>query len=344
MWSWNRLFGASSRPSAPSATVAAPAPPVLAPPAVRPAASGSPLSAPIDPATRIPTRLIEFLDAWTSATEPMAAEDLSAHDVLFLEGLIRRLEAAKLEMAMLPEATLRLTEMLRHGDVPITQYVMLINQDASLSVEVLKAANSAFYAHTARTSSLHEAIMRIGLTRLQSILMLTLLKSRVLKAGSLRAHAELLIDMSLPLASLASAVARASGGPQDLCFMRGMLMHVEHLLVLGTIGDTSREHRAVITPSTGALLLAFARSGSDVRHSLAYGWGLEDILLSRPDDGDPVDYAALRLALVARWLRRPLPPIENVPIDQFERVMRHVAPRVPEAAPQEDAMPEKASA
>jgi hypothetical protein len=58
-----------------------------------------------------------------------------------------------------------------------------------------KAANSAFYAHTARTSSLHEAIMRIGLTRLQSILMLTLLKSRVLKAGSLRAHAELLIDM-----------------------------------------------------------------------------------------------------------------------------------------------------
>jgi hypothetical protein len=33
--------------------------------------------------------------------------------------LVRRLEAAKLEMAMLPEATVRLTEMLRHGDVPI---------------------------------------------------------------------------------------------------------------------------------------------------------------------------------------------------------------------------------
>jgi hypothetical protein len=317
---------------------------VPAPPAARAAASGSPLSAPIDAATRIPTRLVEFLDEWTSAAEPMAAEGLSAHDVLFLEGLVRRLEAAKLEMAMLPEATVRLTEMLRHGDVPITQYAMLINQDASLSVEVLKAANSAFYAHTARTSSLHEAIMRIGLTRLQSILMLTLLKSRVLKAGSLRAHAELLIDMSLPLASLASAVARAAGAPQDLCFMRGMLMHVEHLLVLGTIGDTSREHRAVITPSTGALLLAFARSGSDVRHSLAYGWGLEDILLRRPDDGDPVDYAALRLALISRWLRRPLPPIANMPADQFERVMRHVAPRVPEAAPEDDAILEKASA
>jgi hypothetical protein len=78
-----------------------------------------------------------------------------------------------------------------------------------------------------------------------------------------------------------------------------MLMHVEHLLVLGTIGDTSREHRAVITPSTGALLLAFARSGSDVRHSLAYGWGLEDILLRRPEDSDTVDYAALRLALIS---------------------------------------------
>jgi HD-like signal output (HDOD) protein len=232
--------------------------------------------------------------------------------------------------------------MLRRGDVPVSQYVSLINQDTSLSIEVLKAANSAFYAASARTNSLHEAIMRIGLTRLQSILMLALMKTRVLKAGSLRAHAELLIDLSLPMASIASAVAKWGGGPADLCFMRGMLLHVEHLMVLGTVSDTSKEHRAVITPSNGALLLAFDRSGADVRRALAHGWGLEQILLKWDDDHDPVNYEVLRRALICRWLRKPLPAIDGIPSDRLEKLLSHVAPRVNEEKPEES--PEKISA
>jgi hypothetical protein len=287
----------------------------------------------MDSATLLPARLVDFLEQLTSSAEPMAAEELADDDILFLEGLIRRLEKAQLEVAMLPDVTLRLTEMLRRGDVPVTQYVSLINQDASLSIEVLKAANSAFYANSARTNSLHEAVMRIGLTRMQSILMLTLMKARVLKAGSLRAHAELLIDMSLPLASLASAIARSTNGPSDLCFMRGMLLHVEHLMVLGTISETSKEHRAVITPSTGALLLAFHRTGADIRRALAHGWGIEDILLRREDDGDHVDYDGLRLALVSRWLRQPAPPLESIDGDLLDDLLSHVAPRVKEQAP-----------
>jgi HD-like signal output (HDOD) protein len=291
----------------------------------------------------LPRRLVEFIDALTMPAEPMAAEDLSAHDVLFLEGLLKRLERAQLEVAMLPDVTVRLTEMLRRGDVPITQYVTLINQDTSLSVEVLKAANSVFYAGSARTNTLHDAVMRIGLNRLQSLLMLSLLKTRVLKAGSLRAHAELLIDLSLPLASLASAAGKWTGGPSDLCFMRGMLMHVEHLMVLGTISDTSREHRAVITPSNGALLLAFERCGADVRSALAHGWGLEDILLKWKDDGDQVNYDGIRRALICRWLRRPLPAIDGVPAERLETLMSHVRPRVA-AHTLDEAAPERASA
>ena len=73
---------------------------------------------------------------------------------------------------------MRLTEMLRHGNVPIGQYVELLGQDNSLSIEVLQTANSALYANAARTTSLQEAVMRIGLTRLQGILMLSLMKTR----------------------------------------------------------------------------------------------------------------------------------------------------------------------
>jgi hypothetical protein len=296
-----------------------------------PANAGTPESAAAGP--KLSARLIEFIDHLATPPPLVRPEELTSDDILFLEGLVRRLEAAQLEIAVLPEVTVRLTELLRQSDVPTARYVELLGKDNALSIEVLKTANSALYAHTARTNSLNEAVMRIGLTRLQGILMLSLMKARVLKAATLRGHAELLIDLALPLAAGATAVGKVLGSPADLCFMRAMLLHVEHLLILSTISDTSREHRAVITPSTGALMLAFERSGAEVRSSLAHGWALEEILLREDDDPDRVDYAGIRRAVVCRWLRRPLPELEGVAPELLERALAPIAPRVAEPVP-----------
>ena len=139
--------------------------------------------------------------------------------------------------------------------------------------------------------------------------------------------------MALPLAAGATAVAKAKRSPVDICFMRAMLLHVEHMLILSTISDTAREHRAVIMPSTGALMLAFERSGADVRSSLALGWALEEILLHQDGDPDGVDYTAVRRAVVCRWLRRPLPELDGVAPDVLERALANIGPRVPEPEP-----------
>ena len=274
-------------------------------------------------------RLVTFLDSLIAPFDEGSADALTPDDILFLEGLVTRLQTSDLKVAMLPEVTLRLTEMLRRGDRPISDYVTLINEDPSLSVELLRTANSAAYGASTPTTSVHEAIVRIGLAKLQAILMLTLIKTRVMKAGPLRGQAELLVDMALPLASLASAVARARGGPADLAFMRGMLLHIEHLLILGMVADISREHRAIISPSNPALALAFVRSGSDVRHAAAFLWKLEDVMLRREGDEDKVDYPVLREALAAKWLRRPLPTVEGISEERLTSLLADVGPRVP---------------
>ena len=338
MWTTlKRLLGSND-----TATDAAATTPLRPVPAVtQPSKSSTPpVGEPAEAGALLSARLIEFVDHLASPPPLIQPEDLSSDDILFLEGLVRRLERAQLEIAILPEVTVRLTEMLRHGNVPVAQYVELLGQDNALSIEVLKTANSALYANAARTTSLHDAVMRIGLTRLQGILMLSLMKTRLLKAGTLRGHAELLIDMALPVAAGATAVARAKGSPVDLCFIRAMLLHVEHMLILSTISDTAREHRAVIVPSTGALMLAFERSGADVRSSLALGWALEEILLHEEGDADCVDYAAVRRAVVCRWLRRPLPELEGVSPDVLERALASIAPRVPERESSEEATPD----
>jgi HD-like signal output (HDOD) protein len=318
MWTpIRRLFGTSPQPAGSRAPVS---PRVPRRPRETPA--------PVDTQTPLSPEFVEFLEQLIAPPASVSMETLTPHDIMFLEGLIRRLQQDKLQVAMLPQVTLRLTEMLRRVDVPVANLVALISEDTSLSVEILKAANSAFYSGARRISNLNEAVMRIGLTRVQAIVMMALLKGRVLKAGALRGPAELLVDMSLPLGSLAAAVARATGGAVDLCFMRGMLLHVEHLLVLGTVSDTSRECRVAITPSTSGILLTLDRCGAEVRYAAAFAWNLEEILIRGDNDEDTLNYVALRHALINRWLGRPLPAIDGIDPQVLEEALAPIGPRV----------------
>ena len=67
------------------------------------------------------------------------------------------------------------------------------------------------------------------------------------------------MQLSIPLGTLAGAVARGHRTAPDLCFVRGMLMHVEHLVILGALADVSRDHRRTLTPGPLALHQAFER-------------------------------------------------------------------------------------
>jgi HD-like signal output (HDOD) protein len=195
-------------------------------------------------------------------------------------------------------------------------------------VEVLKAANAAVYG-AVTTTSLHEAVMRIGLSRLQSVLMLAHLKARILKGSPLfRRNGELLLELSLPLGFIASRIARVNSAA-DVRFVRGMLMHVEHVIILGALGDMSRERRTGLAPSVEALHQAFVRFGPDIRGAVASAWKLSEVLVGE-EDADSVrdEYDGLRQALVCRWLGRPLPTLARVDDQDLEATLAHVEPRV----------------
>lgn len=270
---------------------------------------------------------IEFLKGLIvpPLAEPIAHFD--GHDLQFLGGIARRMRGGALQIAMLPDASLRLSELLRQGDRPIAQYVDLISKDAALSVEVLRVANSAAYASAARTSSLQEAVMRVGLARLQSVLMVTLMRSRVLKLGALQSHADACLDLAMPIGYVASAVARLRKKPADACFIRGMLLHVEHLLILGLVPEIARDTRLSLTVSPRAVLQAFVHFGRDIRHTAAKAWNLTDLMITA-GDSDDTDYALLRMAIVSRWLGGPIPAIPGVVPEALQAVMNEVPLRV----------------
>lgn len=269
----------------------------------------------------------EFLGGLVTPPELKPIDEFSKEDQIFLGGVLKRLHARELEMPVLPDVAIRLSEMLRQANLPVNAYVTLLNKDSALSVEVLKAANAACYG-AATTTSLEHAVVRIGLSRLQSVLMLAHLRARVLNGSALfRRTGELLLELSLPLGFLASKLARVQGAA-DVRFVRGMLMHVEHMVILGALSDISRARRLSIMPTMPALHQAFVRFGPDIRETVASSWNLADVLLGERAVGMQVEYTGLREALTARWLGRPLPVLTDIDSERLEHVMMQIHPRV----------------
>jgi HD-like signal output (HDOD) protein len=255
-------------------------------------------------------------------------DSLPQDDRTFVAGIQRRLRTRELDLPVLPEMALRMTKMFREG-APVSEFVKLINADASLAVEVLRTANSAFYAAGRPLTSLQDAIVRIGLDRLQSVLMVAHLRGKVLKAGPFQLEADLLLELAMPVGQLATKLSARGPATTDICFMRGALLHVEHLVILGATTSLARDARRTIVPSQAALHQAFVRSGRPIRDALAVQWNLGDLLLGGEGEAGLADeYDLIRRILVCRWLRLPMPDVAFTRAG-FESAIAGIAPRVP---------------
>ncbi len=274
---------------------------------VRPATKPAPSAAPASPDGALLGALqIEFLTGLLTAPEIKSLDDLPYDDRAFIAGIQKRFRTRELELPVLPEMFLRLSKMFRDG-VAVGDFVSVINGDPSLAVEVLRTANSAFYASGRSITSLQDAIIRIGLDRLQSVLMVAHLRGRVLKAGPFQLEAEMLLELAMPVGNLASRVAKGRG-QRETCFMRGALLHAEHFVILGATATIARDVKRNIIPSPQALHQAFTRFGRPIREAVATKWNLTDLLLGdEGETGVAEEYALIRSVLISRWLRLPLP-------------------------------------
>jgi hypothetical protein len=128
---------------------------------------------------------------------------------------------------------------------------------------------------------------------------------------------------------IASKLLPSERAGSDVSFMRGMLMHVEHLIILGSITDVSRDHKRIIVPSLQALHQVMQRFGGDIREAVAATWDLSDVLLgSSEEESFWPTYDALRRALIGRWLGMDVPPIAGVDRERLGRLLLDVPQRI----------------
>lgn len=270
----------------------------------------------------------EFLAGLIDPPNLLPLDSFPPGDRQFLGGIQKRWHARRLELPVLPQAAIRLQQTLRSREVPIAHYVELVGSDPALVVEVLRSANSGLFANTAAVTTIHEAILRIGLRRLESVLVMAQLKAKVLKGGATADKAAVLMEMVPALGLLATRLARSDGSGESPTFMRGTLLHVEHMVILGAVAEVSRDSKDNLKPSVRALLQACERFGQEIREAVAKAWNLQEILLGTPEEsGLAEEYAGFRKAVIRRWLDQPLPALKDIDPDHLHSAMETVEPR-----------------
>jgi HD-like signal output (HDOD) protein len=182
----------------------------------------------------------------------------------------------------LPDAALRLNELMEDPQATLQDLAEVVQMDAGLAAAVLRMANSAYYGLPAKVGSIPMAINLIGQRALRSI---------VLSVSITRAFKGLpaeLVDMqafwenSTACGAIARALARrARTGNADDLFLAGLLHAVGRLVFYAR---RPVHYREILRPGMSGQALA-------AEERLVFGF----------------DHAELGAALLAAWRLPPLP-------------------------------------
>ncbi len=274
----------------------------------------------------LPPETREFLLELATPHKPSELHELLPDDRLFLSGVIKMIHEKRVAVHVLPRTSIEIQRLQSNPMSSTSDFVGVLELDPALNMKVLKVANSAYYCVAQRTSSLHEAVVRIGLTQLRTIVILDSLQGKILQAGVFRKEADWISEFSIALAHLAQSLAIDLGLDRDAAFTIGLFMFLEHFVVMGMVSDVSKEHRKKIQPSARSLWETLSRFGPQIRGLMAREWGMEDLLIEKLSENNLADrYQQLQQNLVAQWTGEDLPrEVDGVSPEKLESVLIQV--------------------
>ncbi|MCH1920186.1 HDOD domain-containing protein [Shewanella sp. A3A] len=86
-----------------------------------------------------------------------------------LVGLLKKLKSDTLVLPTLPEVAIRVQEVVGQSNSGLKDVAEVIGQDAAISARLIKVANSALYSRGVKAENINNAVTRIGLTQIKSI-------------------------------------------------------------------------------------------------------------------------------------------------------------------------------
>jgi HD-like signal output (HDOD) protein len=177
--------------------------------------------------------------------------------------------------------------------------------------------------------NLHDAVFRIGMNQINTLIIFTHVQGKVLRGGHFQSEVNWISGLSMAMARLARILAADLGMQPDAAFTFGMLMHLEHFIILGVLPEINREHEGRIQPSRSALHEAFRRFGWQVRGLTVRKWELQELLTGDAgQEGIGDRYHQLRSCLIAHWAGEKIhPEIEGISSERLIKALEEIGPQ-----------------
>jgi HD-like signal output (HDOD) protein len=144
----------------------------------------------------------------------------------------RWLEGHDLSAPVLPAVAQRIIDLASDPDVALTTLAGLVSKDQVVAARVLGLANSAHFASLQASSTVSDAVIRLGTGAVRNVVLTVCLTSRMQDPAVYGARGRDMVDHAIGAAYLARMLAERAQASADEAFLYGLLHDIGKLVIL----------------------------------------------------------------------------------------------------------------
>ena len=155
-----------------------------------------------------------------------AGDDVLLDEESMVATLLECLNAPDYQPPTLPTVAMDLLRISQQPEASFEEVVGLLEQDSLIAGRVMRIVQSPIYVGAMKTTSLHDALVRLGLRTLRDIVMEIAMNLKVFRSEEYSDTMELLRRHSSATAHLAKLISRYTTIEGDYAFLAGLLHDV----------------------------------------------------------------------------------------------------------------------
>ncbi|SRR5258705_8791337 len=208
--------------------------------------------------------------------EPVHGQGLQAREQKLLARVGLRVERRQIELPQLPSTSSGAIDLCSRPHVEINDIVALVERDPVLTSELLRTANSVLYVGNEPAQTLRDAVLRVGLRTLRSMLYAVSVRGSLLGERSLSTYAEEVWRQSSSCAAIARTLAKPLGMDAERAYLIGLLHDVGKLPLLAMLRKAVTKESEVTPALVGRM---FRQYHEEAGAALARAWRMPEELI-----------------------------------------------------------------